>query len=114
MFATPLTYASRALVRRTVILLALVFFGCAWHSAPGADPAKPEAVAATPQFGGQCAEGLASGRHVMTDCSVTWTDKDGKVYCFSNEAAKTEFLKDTASNLERARNFMAASNVQST
>lgn len=108
------THDLRTPVRHLIVLLALVFFACAWPNVQGADVAKPAAVAATPQFGGQCAEGLASGRHVMTDCSVTWTDKDGKVYCFSNEAAKTEFLKDTASNLERARNFMAASNVQST
>ncbi|HEY8010196.1 MAG TPA: hypothetical protein VIE67_04295 [Rudaea sp.] len=104
----------RALVRRLIILLALVFFACAWHSVQGADAAKPAAVAAAPQFGGQDAEGLASGRHVMTDCSVTWTDKDGKAYCFSNEAAKTTFQQDSVGNLERARSFMAASNVQST
>ncbi len=104
----------RALVRRAIILLALLFFGCVWHNATGADAAKPAAAMATPQFGGQCAEGLASGRHVMTDCSVTWTDKDGKVYCFSNEAAKTAFLTDPPGNLERARSFIAASNVQST
>jgi YHS domain-containing protein len=66
------------------------------------------------EFGGQCAEGLATGRHVMTNCSVNWTDKDGKVYCFANAAAKDEFLKDPAGNLERARSFIAASNVQST
>ena len=66
------------------------------------------------QFGGQCVHGLASGRHVMTNCSVTWTDKDGKLYCFANEKVKEEFLKDTAGNLERARAFIAASNVQST
>ena len=28
------------------------------------------------EFGGQCAEALAQGRHVMTDCSTSWTDKD--------------------------------------
>lgn len=72
------------------------------------------APAAKAEFGGQCAEGLAVGRHVMTNCSVNWTDKDGKVYCFSNEAAKAEFLKDAPGNLERARAFIAASNVQST
>ena len=43
------------------------------------------------QFGSQCAEGLAQGRHVMTNCSVSWTDKDGKVYCFGNDAAKKAF-----------------------
>lgn len=71
-------------------------------------------ASAAPEFGGQCAEGLATGRHVMTDCSITWTDKDGKVYCFHDAAAKTEFLKDPQQNLERARSFVAASSVQST
>jgi hypothetical protein len=66
------------------------------------------------EFGGQCAEGLAEGRHVMTDCSVNWKDKDGKVYCFSNDAAKTKFLGNRAESLERARTFIAASNVEST
>ena len=55
--------------------------------APGAARAAAGA-AATPaqvQFGGQCAEGLAEGQHVTTNCSITWTDKDGKTYCFSND-----------------------------
>ncbi|HEV7489868.1 MAG TPA: hypothetical protein VGO25_03620, partial [Rhodanobacteraceae bacterium] len=66
------------------------------------------------EFGGQCAEGLAEGKHVITDCSVNWTDKDGKVYCFSSDAAKTAFLKNPAESLERARAFVAASTVDST
>jgi YHS domain-containing protein len=108
------THDLRTLVRAAFIAIALIFFGCAWRSAAGAEAPKPAAAAAAPQFGGQCAEGLATGKHVMTDCSVTWTDKDGKVYCFSNESAKTAFLTDPAGNLERARSFIAASNVQST
>ncbi|MFZ0007453.1 MAG: hypothetical protein WAK94_04350, partial [Steroidobacteraceae bacterium] len=44
------------------------------------NPVTPPSQA---QFGGQGVEALAQGRHVVTDCSVTWTDKDGKVYCFS-------------------------------
>ena len=66
------------------------------------------------EFGGQCAEGLAEGKHVMTDCSVNWKDKDGKTYCFSNDAAKAAFLKNPAESLDRARTFIAASNVEST
>ena len=66
------------------------------------------------QFGGQCAEGLAEGRHVMTDCTTTWTDKDGKAYCFSGEGAKKSFLESPDENLKRARDFMAASSVEST
>ncbi len=66
------------------------------------------------QFGGQCAEGLASSRHVMTNCSTTWTDKDGKVYCFSSDAAKKSFLENPTDNLQKARDFIAASSVEST
>ncbi|MGA8708220.1 MAG: hypothetical protein WB646_14675 [Steroidobacteraceae bacterium] len=66
------------------------------------------------QFGGQCTEGLASSRHVMTDCSTSWTDKDGKVYCFSSDAAKKSFLENPTDNLQKARDFIAASSVEST
>jgi hypothetical protein len=80
----------------------------------------PPLAAATPaslaqaQFGGQCTQALAEGRHVMTNCSVNWTDKDGKVYCFNNDAAKKAFVLSPDQNLERARSFIAASNVQTT
>lgn len=73
-------------------------------------PASPPAA----QFGGQCAQGLAEGQHVMTNCTTTWTDKDGKTYCFSNEGAKKTFLQSPAENLQRAQEFAAASNVEST
>jgi hypothetical protein len=46
------------------------------------------------QFGGQCTEGLAEGKHVMTKCATQWTDKDGKVCCFSGEDAKKSFLEN--------------------
>ena len=75
-----------------------------------------DAAAAPPQpeFGGQCAEGLAEGQHVKTSCTTTWTNKDGKTYCFSNEAAKKTFLQNPVENLQRAQAFMAASNVEDT
>ncbi len=69
---------------------------------------------AAPEFGGQCTEGLAEGQHVMTKCATTWTDKDGKTYCFSNDGAKKTFLENPADNLQRARSFAAASNVEAT
>jgi YHS domain-containing protein len=70
--------------------------------------------AAQVQFGGECAEGLAEGKHVPTDCATTWTDKDGKVYCFSSESAKKSFLQDSNGNLQKARDFAAAASVEST
>ena len=99
--------------RLSGLLLGAVLL-CAGPAHAADVPAASPPSLSQAQFGGQCAEGLATGKHVMTTCSITWTDKDGKIYCFKNEAAKTEFLKEPQQNLERARAFIAASNVQST
>jgi len=72
------------------------------------------AAGAEAEFGGQCAEGLAEGRHVMTNCALTWTAPDGKVYCFSSADARKSFLADANGNLQKARDFIAASSVEST
>lgn len=87
-------------------IVAALVFGVAF----AADAVSPDKA----EFGGQCAEGLAEGKHVMTDCSVNWKDKDGKTYCFSNDAAKAAFLKSPTESLDRARAFIAASNVETT
>lgn len=110
----PARRASRHRAVARLLILALAFAGIAGPAVAAEKAADKGVSAAQAQFGGQCAEGLATGRHVMTNCSVTWTDKDGKLYCFSSDAAKTEFLKDPQGNLERARSFIAASNLQST
>jgi YHS domain-containing protein len=105
---TPLVSSRRRPAGALSILCAagtLAFFGHA-HAAAAA-PAEP-------QFGGQCTEALAEGRHVSTNCTTTWTDKDGKTYCFSNDGAKKSFLENPAENLQRARNFVAASSVEAT
>ena len=52
--------------------------------------------------------GLASGQTVKTDCSVNWTAPDGKVYCFSTEASKETFLKNSDENIQKAREFYVA------
>jgi YHS domain-containing protein len=80
----------------------------------GAHAADAAASPSQAQFGGQCTEALAEGRHVMTTCTSTWTDKDGKTYCFSNDGAKKSFLESPVENLQRARGFIAASSVEST
>ena len=83
----------------------------------GTEPAVADETPATKsdvQFGGQCVEGLAQGEHVMTNCSTQWTDKDGKTYCFSNEAAKKTFLENPTANLQKAQDFAAVSNIEST
>ena len=65
--------------------------------------------AASMQFGGEYAEGLSQGRHVMTNCAVTWTDKDGKVYCWQiqqREEVLPSRIRTRTS--QQAREFMAA------
>ncbi len=95
--------------RRVLFCAAAILSFAMPHGAQSAAAPPPQ-----PQFGGQCAEALAEGRHVMTNCTVTWSDKDGKTYCFSSDDAKKSFLESPADNLERARSFVAASGVEST
>jgi YHS domain-containing protein len=104
--------ALRFVTRRST-WIALLCSAAALFAAQGACAADAAAAPQT-QFGGQSTEALAEGRHVTTDCGTTWTDTDGKVYCFSNDAAKKSFLANPAENLQRARTFMAATNVEST
>jgi YHS domain-containing protein len=82
--------------------------------AAGAFAADPGGSLSKAQFGGQSANALALGRHTMTSCAVTWTDKDGKLYCFSSEADKKSFLESPTENMQKARDFIAASSVEST
>jgi YHS domain-containing protein len=62
------------------------------------------ALAAAGQFDNMCAEGLALGKDIKTDCSVNATI-DGKTYCFGNEQAKTDFMKDPKGNLAKAQSY---------
>jgi YHS domain-containing protein len=63
------------------------------------------AVAATKgEFGNMCAEGLAMHKQIKTDCGVNAAYK-GKTYCFGNEQAKTDFMKDPAANLTKAEAY---------
>jgi len=68
-------------------------------------------IATTPapagEFDDSCAMGLASGQMEKTDCSVNWTDTDGKIYCFGSENSKQAFLQDPAGNVQKARDFLA-------
>jgi YHS domain-containing protein len=101
----------------TATMAAIAAHAAAPASASTATPTAASTAApaaAQPEFGGQCTEALAEGRHVATNCSTTWTDKDGKTYCFSNDDAKKSFLENPTENLQRARAFMAAGSVEST
>src|SRR5262245_12244168 len=64
--------------------------------------------AAAGEFDDQCTMGLASGQSVKTDCSVNWTDENGKIYCFSSDTSKGAFLKDPAGNIKKAQEFLAS------
>ena len=66
-------------------------------------PASPKG-----EFGNECATGLASGQEVKTDCSVSWSAPDGKVYCFSTEKSKEAFLQNPDGNIQKAREFFVA------
>jgi hypothetical protein len=50
----------------------------------------------------------------MTDCKTIWTGKDGETYCFGSESSKKSFLENPDENLKRARDFIAASTLEST
>ena len=63
--------------------------------------------AATGEFDNMCTEGLALGKDIKTDCSVN-TTIDGKTYCFGNEQAKTDFMKDPKGNMAKAQSFYSS------
>jgi hypothetical protein len=98
--------------RSAILIAALALFSGALSAAPR--PAPAAAAASEPEFGGQCAMSLAQGQQVQTDCSVKWVGPDGKTYCFGNEDAKRIFLNDPQGNMERAREFVAVSEVEAT
>ena len=62
------------------------------------------ALAVTGEFDNMCTQGLVMGKDVKTDCAVN-TTIEGKTYCFGNEAAKTEFMKDPKGNLAKAQSY---------
>ena len=57
-----------------------------------AKQAAPSAATEDAEFGGECVMGLALGKEIKTDCSVS-TVYNGKKFCFGNETARTLFLK---------------------
>src|SRR5207248_36844 len=93
----------------TALAVCVLLAGAALTGTPA-----PAAAAAQPEFGGQCALGLAEGHSIATDCSISWTARDGKLYCFSSERARKQFLEDPQGNIQRALDFSAAGAVQAT
>jgi YHS domain-containing protein len=103
-----------SIARATAIAVALCFAAAA--PAAAVDQPSPSVPAATPaathgEFDNHSAMDLASGQTVKTDCSVNWTDADGKVYCFSTEGSKEAFLKNPAENIKKAQEFFLAKDL---
>jgi YHS domain-containing protein len=68
------------------------------------------AVAGTAgEFDDECVMGLALGKDIKTDCSVS-TTFNGKTYCFGNETAKAVFLKRPEEFLTKAQVYYSSKN----
>ena len=66
------------------------------------------AIAATEgEFDNDCVMGLALGKEIKTDCSVS-TVYAGSTYCFGNETAKQLFLKKPDEFLLKAQIFYSS------
>jgi|1048.fasta_scaffold116542_2 hypothetical protein len=92
------------------VLLALVAMG--FSSVAFAE--NPPVSATSNEFNGHCALGMTMGKMVPTDCSINWVDSStSKKYCFSTEQAKSNWAKDTKSNIEKADSEYLKSQKQS-
>jgi hypothetical protein len=63
--------------------------------------------AGTGEYDNLCAEGLALGKEIKTDCSVNAVI-DGRTYCFGNEIAKKVFMLDQKGNLAKAQAYYSS------
>jgi len=63
------------------------------------------------EFSGECVMGLAEGRHIKTDCTVTWISPENKTYCFRSGDAKTVFLQNPERNVQKAVEFFSTSDI---
>jgi YHS domain-containing protein len=84
---------------RALLVAAAILFSLD-DSAVAAEPAEGE-------FDGECVMGLALGREIKTDCSVS-TVYGGKTYCFGNETARELFLKKPEEFLLKAQIFYSS------
>lgn len=81
------------------LMIALAVLGLALAAA-AAEPGDAE-------FEGECVMGLALGKEIKTDCSVS-TVYGGKTYCFGNETARELFLKKPEEFLLKAHVFYSS------
>ena len=56
------------------------------------------------EYNNLCTMGLATGKKIQTDCSIS-SQLEGKTYCFGSAEAMAEFMKDPKGNLAKADEF---------
>jgi len=56
------------------------------------------------EYNNMCTMGLATGKKINTDCSIS-SQLEGKTYCFGSKEAMSEFMKDPKGNLAKADEF---------
>jgi len=56
------------------------------------------------EYSNYCTMGLATGKKIQTDCSVS-SQLEGKTYCFGSKEAMGEFMKDPKGNLAKDDEF---------
>ncbi len=72
-------------------------------STPLAARAEPKA-----EFANHCAQGLAMGKMVETNCAINWVEPSSEEkYCFSSESMKAEWAKNPTENEKKARSAFA-------
>ena len=64
----------------------------------------PAALAVTGEFNNMCTMGLATGKDIQTDCSIS-SQVQGKTYCFGSKEAMAEFMKNPKENLAKAQAY---------
>ena len=62
------------------------------------------ALAVTGEFNNMCTMGLATGKDIRTDCSIS-SQVQGKTYCFGSKEAMAEFMKNPKENLAKAQAY---------
>ncbi|HEX7810949.1 MAG TPA: hypothetical protein VF460_03490 [Burkholderiales bacterium] len=62
-------------------------------------------IGAEYEYDGNCAEALAHGHKIATNCSIVWTSDSGKTYCFGSSGAKDQFLGSPGDSLAKAEGF---------
>ena len=56
-----------------------------------------------PEFSGHCAMSMSIGVVLPTDCSIFWISRDDKLYCFTSQQARSEFIESPDIILGKAR-----------